>query len=68
MIEENVRICSTRNALSEMLATATRRLERSLNAVPKAPTGNEPSALDQAKAEVAQLTARLANHRTSHGC
>ena len=58
MAEE--RICSTRTALSEMLDTARRRLERALRLTPET--------VDQAKLTVADLTARLANHRARHGC
>jgi hypothetical protein len=64
--EEQTRICSTRTALTEMLDTASRKLERALRATPAA--GSPPNGLEQARTTVADLTARLANHRRLHAC
>lgn len=68
MVEPDSKFCSTRNALSEMLQTASRKLERTLRLTPAAQTRDAQSALEQAKTAVADLTARLANHRDLHGC
>jgi hypothetical protein len=66
--EETTRICSTRTALSEMLEAASRKLERALRRAPAAESGNPQSGLDQVRASIADLAARLANHRSVHGC
>jgi hypothetical protein len=66
--EEKTRICSTRTALSDMLATASGKLERALRFTATAHLGNTQSGLEQARKTVADLTARLANHRNLHGC
>jgi hypothetical protein len=68
MNEAIARMCSTRLALSEMLVTASRKLERAVHPPPGAVSGNAQGGLDHAKAAVAELTERLANHRQSHGC
>jgi hypothetical protein len=68
MNEAIARMCSTRLALSEMLVTASRKLERPVRPSPRAGRGNVQGGLDHAKAAVADLTQRLANHRQSHGC
>jgi len=51
-----------------MLETASRKLERALRLTPAAQGGNPPNGLAQARTTVADLTARLANHRALHGC
>jgi hypothetical protein len=68
MNEAIARMCSTRLALSEMLVTASRKLERAVHPPPGAVSGNAQGELDHAKAAVAELTQRVANHRRSHGC
>lgn len=66
--EQNIRICSTKSALSEMLETASRKLERTLRITKTAPGGETASGLDQARSTVADLEARLATHRSIDGC
>ena len=68
MTEETTRICSTRTALSDMLETASGKLERALRVAATAHLGNTQSGLEQARKTVADLTARLANHCSLHGC
>jgi hypothetical protein len=68
MNEATARMCSTRIALSEMLEAASRKLARTLHPPPGAGRGNAQGGLDHAKAAVAELTQRLANHRQTHGC
>jgi hypothetical protein len=51
-----------------MLATASRKLERTGHMPPYAPAETSQGGINQAKAAVAELTERLANHRRSHGC
>jgi hypothetical protein len=68
MNEATARMCTTRLALSEMLVTASRKLERAVDLSPSAVSGNAQGGLDDAKSAVADLTRRLANHRRSHGC
>jgi len=68
MTEEATRMCSTRTALSDMLETASGKLERALRVGATAHLGNTQSGLEQARKTVAELTARLANHRSLHGC
>ena len=68
MNEATARMCTTRLALSEMLVTASRKLERVVHPPPGAVSGNAQGGLDNAKSAVADLTQRLANHRRSHGC
>jgi hypothetical protein len=68
MNEATARICSTRLALSEMLETASRKLERTVHPPSSAGSGNAQPGLNHAKTAVAELTQRLANHRRTHGC
>ena len=68
MTEEEIRMCSTRSALSEMLEAASRRLERTLRGAPTGGHGKPPISLEEARNAVADLTARLATHRSAHGC
>jgi hypothetical protein len=67
MAEENTQSCSTRDALADMLETASRRLSKVLSHAP----GKRPDAEDgveRAREAVASLTARLAAHRDLHHC
>ncbi len=68
MPEEKTRICSTRNALEEMLETASRQLGKALRCAGErhAMTGEE--AVERARVAVASMTARLAAHRDIHHC
>jgi hypothetical protein len=68
MNEATARMCSTRLALSEMLKAASQKLERTGHPPRGAVSRNAQPGLDHAKAAVAELTQRLANHRQSHGC
>jgi hypothetical protein len=67
-VTEQNRICSTRTALSEMIETASRKLERRLQVEPAAEGGNAQNGVEQARTAVADLTARLAKHCRLHGC
>jgi hypothetical protein len=68
MPEEKTRTCSTRNALEDMLETASRQLSKTLRSAGegRAITGQE--AVERARAAVASLTTRLAAHRDIHHC
>ena len=68
MPEEKALACSTRNALADMLETASRQLSKTLRIAGegRAITGEE--AVERAKTTVAPLTRRLAAHRDIHHC
>lgn len=68
MPEGKTQPCSTRDALADMLETASRRLNKvlHLDGSRRANTGEE--VVDRAKAAVASLTTRLAAHRDLHHC
>ena len=68
MPEEKKQTCSTRDALADMLETASRRLNKvlSLAAGERASAGE--GVVERAKAAVASLTTRLAAHRNLHHC
>jgi hypothetical protein len=60
--KEETRICSTKTALTDMLETASRRLER-VNR-----TGLASDTKGALEETIAQLKARIATHRGTHGC
>lgn len=64
MPEENVRICSTRSTLSDMLSTASRKLAKASGVA----TPEKQAEIEKAKEVVATMEQRLTEHRKSHGC
>jgi hypothetical protein len=68
MLEEKTRTCSTRNALTDMLETASRRLSRALRVDGEGVDMTRGEAVVRAKAAVSSLTLRLAAHRDIHHC
>ena len=68
MPEEKMGTCSTRNALADMLETASRRLSKALRIAGEAPARTGEDVVERAHAAVASLTRRLANHRDIHHC
>ena len=67
MSEEKTQTCSTRDALADMLETASRRLRKVLGqAAGKRADGEE--GVERAKEAVASLTMRLTAHRDLHHC
>jgi len=65
--KENTQTCSTRDALADMLETASRRLTKVLGlAAGQSATGEE--GVERAKEAVASLKTRLAAHRDLHHC
>ena len=68
MPEEKARACSTRNALADMLETASRQLSKALRIAGEGRAITGEDAVERARAAVASLTRRLAAHRDTHHC
>jgi hypothetical protein len=68
MPENKTQTCSTRDALADMIETASRRLDKVLRlaAAEHASTGTE--VVEHAKSALGSLTTRLAAHRELHHC
>ena len=67
MSKENAQTCSTRDALADMLETASRRLNKVLGLGAGQRAGGEEG-VERAEEAVASLTTRLAAHRDLHHC
>ena len=67
MSGETTQACSTRDALTDMLETASRRLSKVLRLAAGQRAGGEEG-VERAKEAVASLTTRLAAHRDLHNC
>ncbi len=65
---EKTQVCSTRDALADMLETASRRLNKVLRLAADKPANAAEETVAQAKTAVASLTTRLAAHRELHHC
>ena len=75
MLNESVRICSTRQALSDMLTTATRKLSSAQMRLAQVTDGKRKGDMQGEKAAVVERTrqqeaikARLNTHCRNHGC
>jgi hypothetical protein len=68
MPEEKTQTCSTRDALADMLETASRRLSQVLRLAAEEPANAAEDVVARAKAAVASLTTRLAAHCNLHHC
>jgi hypothetical protein len=68
MSGEKTQTCSTRDALTDMLETASRRLNKVLHRATQEPPNTAEDVVGRAKEAVASLTARLAAHRDLHHC
>ena len=68
MPDEKTQTCSTRDALADMLETASRRLNKVLSLAARERAGAGEGVVERAKTAVASLTTRLAAHRDLHHC
>jgi uncharacterized protein YecT (DUF1311 family) len=68
MPEGKPQTCSTRDALGDMLESASRRLNKALRLAGEEHANAPKDAVALAKAAVASLTTRLAAHRNLHHC
>jgi hypothetical protein len=68
MLEEKTQTCSTRDALADMIETASRRLDKALRLAAEQHASAGTEVVEHAKAAVASLTTRLAAHRELHHC
>jgi hypothetical protein len=68
MSGERPQACSTRDALTDMLETASRRLNKALRIAAGGSANGADDMVAQAKAAVDSLTTRIAAHRDVHHC
>lgn len=68
MPENKTQTCSTRDALADMIDTATRRLDKALRLAAAEHAGTREEMVERAKAALGSLTTRLAAHRELHHC